>query len=182
MPAWTQLLVNATVCSQSTSCMTSDVAPVVLQPDNMHSVLAECNLRTAIGATHVNVSSLRCGSGRHDQTPRMLVCDSVRSVTSPTWHSYEVHARLMLTPTGHTPCCCHSVSLDCRRITPHPAVTTASRRQVLEASTAMAAAAAGSVGGQTAGEALAAQSSGPEQQQDRPPETPCDLTRMRAYW
>ena len=46
----------------------------------------------------------------------------------------------------------------------------------------MAAAAAGSVGGQTAGEALAAQSSGPEQQQGLPPETPCDLTRMRAYW
>ena len=44
----------------------------------------------------------------------------------------------------------------------------------------MAAAAAGSVGGQTAGEALAAQSSGPEQQQGRPPEAP--LTRMRTYW
>jgi hypothetical protein len=70
----------------------------------------------------------------------------------------------------------------CRRITPRPAVTTASRRQVLEASAAMAAAAAGPAGGQNAGEALAAQSSGPDQQQGRPPETPCDLTRMRAYW
>ena len=44
------------------------------------------------------------------------------------------------------------------------------------------AAAAAAVGGQTAGEALAAQSSGPDQQQGRPLETPCDLTRMRAYW
>ena len=42
--------------------------------------------------------------------------------------------------------------------------------------------ATGTTGGQTAGEALAAQSSGPEQQGGRPPETPCDLTRMRAYW
>jgi hypothetical protein len=70
----------------------------------------------------------------------------------------------------------------CRRLVPQPAATTASRRQVLEVSATMVVTAAGTTGGQTAGEALAAQGSGPDQQQGRPPEGTCDLTRMRAHW
>lgn len=65
----------------------------------------------------------------------------------------------------------------------HPAAGAASRRQVLEAPAVMVAvtsAAAG--GGQTAGEALAAQSGGPDTEKGQLPASPCDLAHMRAHW
>lgn len=54
----------------------------------------------------------------------------------------------------------------------------ASRRQVLEASASMAVLATGP----TAGEALAAQSSGQPDEEGKAPPPPSDLTHMRAHW
>lgn len=60
----------------------------------------------------------------------------------------------------------------------------ASRRQVLDASASVTVLAAGETqaAGQTAGAALAAQSSGQQQDDVKHPPAPNDLTRMRAHW
>lgn len=63
----------------------------------------------------------------------------------------------------------------------HPAAGSLGRRQLLEASAAAMAVTA-VAGGQTAGEALAAQNKPQENDDGGQPESPNNLTRMRAHW